>query len=236
MIVKQVQTDRFSYLGISQVGESHVERIKQNQDAFEFFVLNDSFVIAVSDGLGSCEQSHIGSQTAVLICSFILLEISDDRLDFNPESLTQRFTVLWTGAFPPNMSCTYSSTLKAVFVKGNELIAISIGDGLLVVLSGEEMILAPTAEGNFINETDCLSYAMRPDVFWTRSIPKKDNTVIFLSTDGVSNGILQGRESEMVREIAVMKDVSRLRHEIENMLNEMSKYNSDDKTVGVVKL
>ena len=236
MIYKQAQSNRFTFLGVSKTGDAHINSGRQNQDAIEFFALEDSFVVAVSDGLGSCERSQIGSRTAVLICSQILLEIEDERLEFECESVVQRFTELWTAAFSQSISKKYSATIKAVFAKGNKLIAISIGDGLLCILSGEETIFAPITEGDFINETVCLSHRMKPDVLWTGSITRENGTVIFLSTDGVASGISEGRELELVLEIGATKDISELKHGIENMLTEMEKYNSDDKTVGVVIL
>ena len=236
MIYKQAQSNRFTFLGVSKTGDAHINSGKQNQDAIEFFALDDSFAVAVSDGLGSCERSQIGSHTAVNICSHILLEIEDERLEFECESVVQRFTELWTAAFPQSVSKNYSATIKAVFAKGDKLIAISIGDGLLCILSGEETLFAPFTECDFFNETVCLTHGMKPEVLWTGSITKKDSTVIFLSTDGVSSGISEGRELELVLEIGAMRDISELKRGIENMLSEMGKYNSDDKTVGVLIL
>jgi serine/threonine protein phosphatase PrpC len=85
MTVKQEQTGRFSFLGISQIGESHVKNGIQNQDAIAYNALDSSFFIAVSDGLGSCKRSQIGSQIAVSLCNDIFLKIMDARLDFLPD-------------------------------------------------------------------------------------------------------------------------------------------------------
>ncbi|MDR0453604.1 MAG: protein phosphatase 2C domain-containing protein [Deferribacteraceae bacterium] len=236
MIVKQEQTGKLSFLGVSEIGEFHVKNGKPNQDAIDFFAFGNVFCVAVSDGLGSCERSQIGSQMATLICKLILLEIADARLCFECNNIVMRFAELWTEFFDTSVAKNYSATLKAVFGKDNWLIAISVGDGLLSIFSYEETLTAPNAANDFINETICLSHGMNPAAYWTKKITKRDDGIIFISTDGVSNGILEKHESEFVREIAKIKEFSELRQSIESILTEMSKYNSDDKTLGIVLL
>jgi hypothetical protein len=51
----------------------------------------------------------------------------------------------------------------------------------------------------------------------------------------VSSTISEGREREFFDEIAGSDNVQKLQTEIESMLVEMSEYNSDDKTIGLVK-
>mgnify|MGYP000970312122 CR=1 FL=1 len=235
MMTRQEQTNGLSFLGLSQEGESHRKSGKPNQDAVEFFTLEGAFLVAVSDGLGSCALSHIGSQSAMIICKQVLLEILDERLPFAPESISRRLAELWTDQFSKVVSKEYSTTLKAVFGYRNELVTISIGDGLLVVLSGDEVLTALDIGNGFVNETVCLSHGMKPKTFWSGKIAKRNGLLVFLSTDGISSGITEGREVEFVKQIAGMKRVGKLKNSLERMLTEISKYNADDKTVGIVR-
>ena len=60
-------------------------------------------------------------------------------------------------------------------------------------------------------------------------------SLVFACTDGVSNGIQEGREMDLVRNIETEIPGDQLRKELENLVEELSDYSSDDKTVGVVK-
>jgi len=235
MIVKQELSENLAFLGISVKGEAHLKADKPNQDAIGFNSIDGSFVIAVSDGLGSCNNSQIGAQKAVSLCNEIFIEIMDEQINFKPENIVKRFLVLWNEAFPGVVAKEYSATLKAVFLINNELIAISVGDGLLLIRVDNTVHALGNEGGGFINETDCLSYGMNPDIFKTAGIEKVKGAFVFICTDGVSNTISEGCEHKLIEEIASMENIHELRTEIERMFVEMSRYNSDDKTIGLVK-
>jgi serine/threonine protein phosphatase PrpC len=237
MIIKRELSGGLSFFGISEIGEAHLKNGKPNQDAVGFLALDGSFTAAVSDGIGSCERSHVGSQAAILVCKRALTEIVDEKLPFDCESIAGRIAELWTQFFSEAVSKNYSATLKAVFGHGDDIIALSVGDGLLLIFSGGGMLLSPSDDGCFANVvTDCLSYGMNASVFWTEKITKRNDTVIFLCTDGVSNVLTQGREQEFIREIAAQEDIAEFERDVKGMLIKMAEFNSDDKTIGVVKL
>ena len=73
--------------------------------------------------------------------------------------------------------------------------------------------------------------------FWTSvfSLDLSIPYVVFACTDGVSNGIQEGREMDLVRNIETEIPGDQLRKELEDLVEELSDYSSDDKTVGVVK-
>jgi serine/threonine protein phosphatase PrpC len=235
MIVKQELSENLAFLGISAKGEAHLKIDKPNQDAIGFNSIDGAFVIAVSDGLGSCNNSQIGAQKAVSLCNDIFIEIIDKQISFKPENIVKRFLLLWNETFPGVVAKDYSATLKAVFLLNNELIAISAGDGLLLIRIDNTYHTLDKKEDEFINETVCLSYGMNPDIFKTIKIEKVNCVFVLICTDGVSNTISEGCEQKLTEEILSIKDINELRAEIEKMLIEMSRYNSDDKTIGLVK-
>lgn len=89
----------------------------------------------------------------------------------------------------------------------------------------------------FSNQTMCLHSAVMGSDFWTSvfSLDLSISYVVFACTDGVSNGIQEGREMDLVRNIETEIPGDQLRKELENLVEELSDYSSDDKTVGVVK-
>ena len=131
----------------------------------------------------------------------------------------------------------YCATLKAAIKIGNKLILLSIGDGLLAVTSNGISRIAPAEDGQFINQTSCLNKDVKSSDFWI-SIFRLDTYVpyvVFLCTDGVSNGITEGQELELLHELETNIDSSLLKEELEILVASISDYSADDRSVGVVK-
>ena len=96
---------------------------------------------------------------------------------------------------------------------------------------------APSENTLFTNQTQCLNSSIKEDDFWT-SVFKLDiyvPYVVFACSDGVSNGIQEGREMDLIKEIETQITASELQSELETLLVDISDYSSDDRTVGVVK-
>ncbi|MFP3041063.1 protein phosphatase 2C domain-containing protein [Treponema primitia] len=235
MTVKQEQADRLSFLGISHIGESHIKKGSQNQDAIAFNLFGDSFFIAVSDGLGSCKRSHIGAQTAVSLCNEIFLKVMDNHLDFLPNVIVDEILALWLKSFSEAELKEYSATLKAVFLKDGTIIAVSIGDGFLFIQTNGKIHTLEGKGGDFVNETECLSYALKESDVKTLKLSKGNELSILLCTDGISSSITDGMEQAFFEEISAIDDIKDLQDQLIAMLSEISKVNTDDKTIGIVK-
>ena len=120
---------------------------------------------------------------------------------------------------------------------GDKLLLISVGDGLLAVSSSGITCCVPTDNTLFTNQTQCLNSSIKEADFWT-SVFKLDiyiPYVVFACSDGVSNGIQEGREMDLIKEIEIQITASELQSELEALLVDISEYSSDDRTVGVVK-
>ena len=97
--------------------------------------------------------------------------------------------------------------------------------------------MAPVAEASFTNETKCMSSFVLPEDIWIGDF-NLDTYVpytIFCCTDGVANGLVSGKELELVKEIENNTSSDVLKEELENLVKEIGDYSFDDKTVGVVK-
>ena len=120
---------------------------------------------------------------------------------------------------------------------GNKLLMFSIGDGVLAVTSRGMHCCAPTDTNMFANQTMCLNAGIHVEDFWTSEFRLDTYVpyVIFACTDGVANGIQEGKELELVSEIETKTSVDELQHELEALVIDISEFSSDDRTVGVVK-
>ena len=58
---------------ISDIGSNHRALLIPNQDAADYCIDGDDFVLAVSDGVGSCAKAEIGSRNAVTACVQLFL-------------------------------------------------------------------------------------------------------------------------------------------------------------------
>ena len=120
---------------------------------------------------------------------------------------------------------------------GNKLLMFSIGDGVLAVTSRGMYCCAPTDTNMFANQTMCLNAGIHVEDFWTSEFRLDTYVpyVVFACTDGVANGIQEGKELELVSEIETKTSVDELQHELEALVIDISEFSSDDRTVGVVK-
>ena len=222
---------------ITDTGISHQTGNKQNQDAVGFTSIGDDYVVAVSDGVGSCKMAELGSNAAVAAAKNVFSTIKANNLAMEITEIVNQLVLEWKGLLQYNNPDDCCATLKAAMKFGNKMMLFSIGDGLLSVSSGELQITAPQDSCFFSNQTMCLHSAVMGSDFWTSvfSLDLSIPYVVFACTDGVSNGIREGREMDLVRNIETEIPGDQLRKELEDLVEELSDYSSDDKTVGVVK-
>ena len=98
-------------------------------------------------------------------------------------------------------------------------------------------IQAPQDDTLFANQTQCLNEAVLSSDFWTAEFSLDTDVAyaVFLCTDGVANGISDGMELELVREIEAAVPPEKLKSELEDLITDISDYSFDDRTIGVVK-
>ena len=53
---------------VSDIGSNHRALLMPNQDSVDFIIDGEDFVLAVSDGVGSCSKAKLGSNEAVASC------------------------------------------------------------------------------------------------------------------------------------------------------------------------
>ncbi len=237
MISEEKQVGNYTFVVVSDDGLSHRLNKIPNQDAVMYEVDDEDYVIAVSDGVGSFCKSEIGSKYAVESIRRLFFQIKTGEKTFEQKELANIIIDTWRALINDERIDDYCATLKAAIKIGNEMILISIGDGILAISSNGISRIAPVEDGHFVNQTSCLNKDVKSSDFWI-SVFRLDTYVpyvVFLCTDGVANGITEGQELELVLELETNIDSSLLKEELEGLVVSISDYSADDRSVGVVK-
>jgi DNA polymerase III delta prime subunit len=87
----------------------------------------------------------------------------------------------------------------------------------------------------FINETSALSPDMQNDTLKSLHIENVESAFILICTDGVSSGIIEGSEQSFFEEIAASENIFNMGNEFDKLFIKMSEFNSDDKTIGLLR-
>lgn len=237
MISKKEKHADCTFVVVSDIGVSHRINGVPNQDAADYVSINEDFALVVSDGVGSCKKAEIGSAAAVEAVKRVFLSLQGKLLPSVLTEITSRIIDEWKFLLAEANPDDCCATLKAAMKLGDKLLLISVGDGLLAVSSSGITCCVPTDNTLFTNQTQCLNSSIKEADFWT-SVFKLDiyiPYVVFACSDGVSNGIQEGREMDLIKEIEIQITASELQCELEALLVDISEYSSDDRTVGVVK-
>ena len=236
MIINESFENGIHAVSISEAGAKHKATNLPNQDCCAFMMDGESFLIAVADGVGSCKYAEQASLKACSICQDLFQDMIKQNLKPDGVMLVETLTKKWLSYLSEKDSMEYCTTLKAVFQLDSKLILISIGDGLLMASSGSKTVMAPSDQCDFLNETTCLSSKLRSSDIWVTDLSVASGIcTIFISTDGVSNGIISGQEMALLEELRDHIGTECLRDELISFFNEVRLHNADDKTVGVVK-
>lgn len=75
--------NEFAYIAASVRGSLHEEEKKPNQDAYLVTKIERGFIMCVSDGCGSLEDSHIGSKALVKLATEVLINHLSRRRFFS---------------------------------------------------------------------------------------------------------------------------------------------------------
>ena len=237
MISKKENHGECTFVVVSDIGVSHRINGVPNQDAADYVSINEDFALAVSDGVGSCKKAELGSAAAVEAVKRVFLSQQGKSLPSALTEITGQIIDEWKLLLADTNPDDCCATLKAAMKFGDKLLLLSVGDGLLAVSSSGMKCCAPSENTLFTNQTQCLNSSIKEDDFWT-SVFKLDiyvPYVVFACSDGVSNGIQEGREMDLIKEIETQITASELQSELETLLVDISDYSSDDRTVGVVK-
>ena len=183
--------------GASVRGISHIKAKKPNQDAVLIYKSKFGIIMAVADGVGSHQFSRYGSKTAVKAVKTAFLQFEKNEID-RKEITSTIYKQYCQGIKQKYINAAATTCLFAVLSYKHGLFVGQIGDGLSYVdINGLDWVIKPKEE-DFSN----IVVAMTPtkgSAKWTTKffkISSDDKVRILLCTDGVSSGIIPGKEGE----------------------------------------
>jgi serine/threonine protein phosphatase PrpC len=203
-----MKLNRWKSFGASVCGLGHVRSGLPNQDAFALAThWHDGAVVAVSDGVGSCPHSDIGSAAA---CRAVLSSASKycrsrrksrkNKSAKLSKAIHQDWLRRLSGLSPRDCSAT---CLFAVVPNNGAVLLGMLGDGLAAALktTGEVITLSDDKTDSFSNLTSALSMEFFPAQWRFLFLPVRECRAVLLCTDGVADDILPEKTEDFVRSL-----------------------------------
>ncbi len=228
---------QFSY---SEMGKRHEELNLENQDSiFVGKVCNDTYCLAVADGVSSCKCAKKGSEAAIDTVKRLAFKLSESELGIDDSDEIRRFVVRdWKSHFDGSWN-DYGTTLNFVVWCNGDVVIGQIGDGLIVSKLGDEHILVTDMDEFYTVETYALAEAVLKSSFKVRTKKNINNFIAIAMTDGIGKELdldaidaFQGYLVTLVKE----KEERERNIEIELWMNHLREKNDDDKTIGLLVL
>ena len=220
-------------IAVSVIGPSHVRKGTPNQDACVVATFGDWCVAAVSDGVGSCPHSHVGSRLLCTEIGRILRGTSPAH--FEPAAFLEAIRSEWIAGLRPLTYRDASATCLLAVSDQKTFFAAMLGDGCVGTLmrDGSVRLMTEDKTSGFSNMTDSMTDRTEASDWRCLRIPQKEVAGVMLATDGVADDLL--RPEDFVSEILTSvrnTDVSRAKVELTRMLTDWPvPGHSDDKTV-----
>ena len=219
--------------GVSVKGPKH----EKNQDSFLCEKVFESYIVAVSDGLGSRKFSEIGSESLVSAAIKILISregiISDaeDLKNFVAEIHSRWLTSLEVQNFSvEDCNCT----CLIMVVSPEKIYAARLGDGFIGFIADEKFFcMFDEKEDRFINETDCLTENFFVNEWQFFELSYKFFGGAVVCTDGVTFGENKAEKfvSDFCRE-NFNRPLEDILQELKHLLKNWK--SSDDKTISFI--
>lgn len=222
--------------GASKIGKSHVLAGRPNQDAWAAGRSKTMFVAAVSDGLGSRENSQIGSKAAarsVLTASRMVAP------ETGGADIVRLVHAVWrvklAGFDVRSCACT---CLFAIRFGTGRLFAAALGDGAITIDNGGKREALEFTK-DFANSTDAMD-TCKPGDWRLYDEQVSGGLKLMLATDGVSDDIEEGGLFDfadfVINEAAKRAEQRERNGYIRKLLNRWPRPKSgDDKTLVVIK-
>jgi serine/threonine protein phosphatase PrpC len=177
--------------GVSVKGSYH----QINQDFFIAQKIENGFVVALSDGLGSKKTSQIGSKA---ICESVVEEaeeLKQDLADISPSEFIFNVHSRWLEKLEHHkINECYATILALVFYSGR-LLALRLGDGFIGFWTNDGVyVLFDRKEDYFVNETDCLTELYSIDKFEFAEFEVSELNGGVMCSDGIPIGEMNEKD------------------------------------------
>ncbi|MCQ2248393.1 MAG: protein phosphatase 2C domain-containing protein [Treponema sp.] len=228
-------------LGCAVQGNGHLANNIPCQDKVASLSRNGVSVIALADGAGSAKLSHFGAERVTQLvceklCSNFDYMFADDSDGINAKNslLTEINSML--EKLSAKHDCTVkdlSSTLLAVAVKGDEVLAVHLGDGVVGCLKNDELkVISKPDNGDYANLTVFTTSERATSSIKLIKGQLKDKQGFVLMSDGSCASLYNKQTNELSSGIrSIMKECDKCRSAALNeQLIESFKYDVRAKT------
>ena len=232
--------------GITKIGPGHIRENLPNQDSFFVKNFGSYSLLVISDGLGSKKYADVGSHATCLavykaMVNYVYTERRHHKKNRNIFSMIKDE---WLKLISPYNPKDCSATCLFVLRSKKKCIAAMLGDGLIYLKGKKEedsKLLIDEKKDDFSNSTVSMSDSNYLNEWRFFSISTKKIASIFMSSDGISSDLIQGKEKEFADDI--LTDLNR-----EKTLQDKRGYiqktidnwpvpkHSDDKTIVVMEI
>lgn len=217
----------------SVIGPSHVGKGIPNQDACLTFSKGQLHMAIVSDGVGSCPLSHIGSQR---ICESVKrLFLKFKNVDIDPKQFFEALKRDWLRSIHPLTYAQASATCLFAVSDGSQVFVGMLGDGAIGVVrkDGTTEMLMENKASAFSNITNSMTSRLKCTDWTFQWYPTKTLYGIMLATDGVADDLSapEAFTGEILTSASTLGTIQSQRMMREMLINWPVPKHSDDKTI-----
>lgn len=186
----------FVTFGASERGPGHIRNGVPNQDCFLIREYRAGTVLAVSDGVGSCANSHWGSRAvckAIAVTLHDYMNVSDRSADI--KDVLRLIHSRWLFNLSPMIAETCCATALFALVQPQKLIIGRLGDGMICAgIDGKDFVFTDDKNDSFSNITKCMGYSFKYEDWDLHEFINPELSYLLLATDGISDDISQSEK------------------------------------------
>lgn len=216
--------------GVSVKGDHEI-----NQDYFICTNIGDVSIIAMSDGLGSKLNSHIGAKA---ICEIIEKKVYSNECNLdNLEQFLLEIHKEWINKLSDYTIKDCSATSMFCVLKGSKAYMGQLGDGFICLIDkNNKIVLNDNDSEHFVNETDCLTTEFVLKQWKFKTVDIEDECTVVISTDGID--IKDGTYEDIISFVEYFK-TGYAKYTNENQMIDIKTWVSnwcgqDDKTIAYI--
>lgn len=231
--------------GVSKIGPGHIRANLPNQDSFLVKNFGCYSLLVISDGMGSKKHADVGSHATCMAVmkAFVHYVYTERRHHKKNRNIFSMIKEEWLKLISPYNQKDCSATCLFVLRSKKRCIAAMLGDGL-IYLKGKKkvdsILLIDEKNDDFSNSTVSMSDSNYLNEWRFISVSTKKIASIFMSSDGISSDLIQGKEKEFADEFII--DLNREKtlqdkrgYILKTIDNWPVPQHSDDKTIVVME-
>lgn len=219
------------------IGPSHKDGREPNQDAVLLRGHRGGWFLAVADGLGSRQLSHVGSRLAVRTA---YRSLRSGLFELSPRNAIHRFYSDWLNALPKKAPGLMATTLLAASCnREGRCVIAQLGDGLALYRSRGEFGALDDGRVGFSNETAALGVTKSFSAWRFADVELVEpGDVVVLMTDGIADDLqperLEGFARKLSRETSKRGRRGGKRWLEQQLSAWPTAMHADDKTIGMI--